>query len=202
MKNFFLFLTLTLFGLTGLHAQRVALTFNVSGFEIDQVSAGGTTINYQGSTTLTGNLRIFSKKKWALRLGAGVDNLKYTVNDGISTNYSAVRQDITGILGVEKHFMLGKVLDIYPGAYLPITVVGDDIIQENYNNIAGGSVRPGLGVLLGANARFLKIFRFGVEFNASYDSFKEAVWESAQTRSFIPVRGLNHSTAFTVGVMF
>ena len=70
------------------------------------------------------------------------------------------------------------------------------------NNIVGGNVRPGLGVLLGANIRVLKIFRVGVEFDASYNNFREAVWESAQTRSFVPVRGLNHSTAFTVGIAF
>ncbi|MCI4669074.1 MAG: hypothetical protein MRZ79_13145 [Bacteroidia bacterium] len=202
MKNSLLFLALMCFSFMGLKAQRVALTFNVSSFNLDRISSAGTTIDYKGSTTLTGNLRILSKKKWALRLGAGVDNLQYTVSDGVNTNYSAVRQDLKGILGVEKHFMIGNKLDLYPGLFIPVTVVGDNLIQENYDNIVGGSVRPGMGVLLGANIKVLKIFRVGVEFDASYDRFKEAVWESAQTRSFVPVAGLNHSTAFTIGVAF
>ncbi len=202
MKNILLTLLAFLFGLTAIQAQRVALTFNVSSFDIDQASAGNTTINYQGSTSLLGNLRIFTDNKWAFRLGAGVDNLRYRVGDDITTNYSAVRQDVKGLFGLEKHFILGRWLDIYPGAYIPITVTGDNIIQENFDNINGGNIRPGIGVVLGANVRVLKIFRVGVEFDASYDHFKEAVWESTQNQSFVPIRGLNHSTAFTIGVAF
>ncbi|MEO0895866.1 MAG: hypothetical protein AAFY71_05680 [Bacteroidota bacterium] len=200
MKKIILFTALLGLMTLGLQAQRVGLSANFSSFGIDKVSSGNTTINYQGSTSLNANLRVFSKKKWALRLGAGVDNLNYTVSDGISTDYAVARQDMRGILGLEKHFMLGRKLDIYPGVYIPVVVVGENVVEDNYDNIVGGEVRSGLGVLLGANVRLFRILRLGVEFDASYDHFKEAVWESAQTRSFIPVRGINYSTAFTIGI--
>ena len=197
--------TLLLIGsamLMSLHAQRVSLTANFSSFDVDRVSNGITEIDYQGSTSLSANLRLYSQKKWAIRVGAGVDNLQYEVNDGVSTNYSARRQDLKGILGIEKHFVIGDFLDIYPGAYVPIVVVGEDRIQANYDNISNGGVRSGLGVLLGANIKLFRILRLGVEFDASYDAFRETVWESVDQPSLVPFRGINHTTAFTLGVAF
>jgi hypothetical protein len=202
MKNYVLSLLILLATLGTTQAQRVGLNFNFSSFDIDKASSGNTVIDYQGSTSLSANLRLFTQGKWAIRFGAGVDNLKYTVSDEINTNYSAVRQDMKGILGLEKHFVLADRLDIYPGVYVPIIVTGDEIIQDNYDNVTGGGVRAGLGVLLGANVKLFKIFRVGVEFDAGYDHFKEGVWQAAQNRSFVPIRGINHSTAFTVGLAF
>ena len=146
------------------------------------------------------NLRLYSDKKWALRVGAGVDKLTYDVSDGISTNYSARRQDVKGLIGVEKHFVLANFLDIYPGVYVPLIVVGEDIISNNYQNISNGNLRSGLGVVMGANIKLLKIFRLGVEFDASYDNFKEGFWQSVDTKSFAPIKGINHTTHFTLGI--
>jgi len=199
--SFFLLLILST-AFVSLQAQRVSLTANFSSFDIDRASSNTANISYAGSTTLTGNLRILSEKKWALRLGAGVDNLTYRVEDGVSTNYQARRQDLRAIIGVEKHATIANFLTIYPGAYIPIIVVGEDKISANFQNIKNGNVRAGLGVVLGANIRLFKILRVGVEFDASYDNFKEAVWESADQLSLVPIRGINHTTAFTLGVAF
>lgn len=188
-------------GLTNLQAQRISAMANVSSFDIDKVSSGSTEIDYRGSTSLSANLRLFTRNKWAFRFGAGVDNLNYTVNDGIQTNYDARRQDLKGIFGIEKHFMLGP-LDIYPGAYIPVTVVGEEIIDDNLQSFQNGGVRSGLGVVLGANIRLLKIIRIGVEFDANYDNFQEAVGASVSDRSFVPIQGLNRTTALTVGFAF
>lgn len=185
-----------------LQAQRVSLMANFSSFDVDRASNGLTEIDYTGSTTLTANLRIFSEKMWAVRVGAGVDNLNYRVSDGVTTDYQARRQDIRGLLGLEKHFQIGDLLDIYPGAYVPIIVVGEDRIAANYDNIANGGIRSGLGVVLGANIRLFRILRVGVEFDASYDAFRETVWESVDQTSLVPFRGINHTTAFTVGLAF
>ena len=201
-KTVFLFaLILMTFGLQQAMAQRVSLTANFSSFDIDQASSGSTNIDYNGSTSLTMNLRYYTDKKWAIRVGAGLDQLNYTVENGdLSTDYSAQRQDIKGILGIEKHFVLANFLDIYPGAYIPIVVVGDDIVQNNLDNIENGRIRSGLGVLLGANIKVLKILRLGVEFDASYDHFREGVAAGFSSGSFVPVRGINHTTNFTLGI--
>ena len=198
----FTFILLALFSFTQLQAQRVSATFNLSSFNIDEVAVPGTQIDYAGSTSLSANLRYFTKNKWAYRVGAGVDHLDYTVGDGIDTNYEAVRTDMKGIFGIEKHFDLGKAIDIYPGVYIPVIVVGDDKLTNNLDNITNGGVRSGLGVVLGANLKVLKIFRLGVEFDASYDDFSAGVRQGVSDLSFVPVRGINHKTAFTVGIAF
>ncbi|MEL6133941.1 MAG: hypothetical protein AAFR59_11310 [Bacteroidota bacterium] len=201
-KTVFLFaLILMTFGVQQAFAQRVSATANFSSFDIDQASSGSTNIDYKGSTSLTLNLRYYTDKKWAIRVGAGLDQLSYTVENGdLSTDYTAQRQDLKGILGIEKHFIVANFLDIYPGAYIPVVLVGENIVQNNIDNIENGGVRAGLGVLLGANIKVLKIFRIGVEFDASYDHFKEGVAAGFNSGSFVPVRGINHTTNFTLGI--
>ena len=183
-------------------AQKISLTGNFSSFNVNDVSSGNTNINYQGSSSVSLNARYYTKKKWAIRAGAGIDNLEYTVANGLQTDYAARRQDLKGILGLEKHFMLGP-LDIYPGVFVPITIVGeDDILDANYDNITNGNMRAGLGVLMGANIKFLKIFRVGVEFDATYDNFKTGIYEGVSTASFVPIQGINPNATFTFGVAF
>lgn len=201
MKKLILTLSLGLFSLATF-AQRVSLTANFSDFRIDNTSSGNTSIDYAGSTSMSANLRLFSKKHWAVRVGAGLDNLEYTVSDGIQTDYSARRQDLQGIFGLEKHFIIGDFLDIYPGAYVPLTITGDDILSDNYENIQNGNLRAGLGLVAGANIKLLKILRLGLEFNASYDNFKTTIYESVDNRSLVPFQGLSYTTAFTLGVAF
>ena len=201
------FLLFALIGFTQVQAQRVSATVNLSSFNINEVAAPGTQIDYAGSTSISANLRYFTKNKWAYRVGAGLDNLNYTVGDGVDTNYDAVRQDLKGIFGIEKHFGLGESIDIYPGVYVPIIVVGDDNIKNsffanNIDNITNGGVRSGLGVVLGANVKLLKILRVGVEFDASYDNFSNGVRNGFNEKSLVPVKGINHKTAFTLGVAF
>ncbi|MDX2247416.1 MAG: hypothetical protein SF052_11595 [Bacteroidia bacterium] len=196
------FSLLVIFGISKVQAQRVSAMMNFSSFHINEVSSPNTQIDYSGSSSVSANFRYFTKNKWAYRVGAGVDHLDYTVGDGVNTNYEARRNDLKGVFGIEKHFMIGKSLDIYPGAYVPVVIVGDDILTENLDNISNGGVRSGLGVVLGANLRVLKIFRVGVEFDATYDDFSTGVRNSVNELSFVPVKGINHNTAFTVGVAF
>lgn len=190
-------------GVSNLQAQRISATLNLSSFNIDEVSSPNAHIDYAGSSSISANLRYYTKNKWAYRLGAGVDNLNYAVGgEGIQTDYDARRQDVKGIFGIEKHFNIGKAIDIYPGAYVPVIVTGDDKLEQNLDNISNGNIRTGLGVVLGANLRVLKILRFGVEFDASYDDFAAGVRNGVDQLSFVPVKGINHKTAFTVGVAF
>lgn len=193
----------TLIGLAPVQAQKFSATLNLSGFNVDRINAPNANIDYTGSSTVSANFRIYSENKWAIRAGAGIDNLNFTVNNlDIDTEYTGRRQDLKGILGLEKHFIIGDFLDIYPGAYVPIIVVGENVLSNNYQNLNSGGLRSGLGVLLGANIKLFKILRVGVEFDASYNNFKEAVWESATSSSFVPMRGIAHTTNFTLGVAF
>ncbi|MEM7369273.1 MAG: hypothetical protein AAF587_11785 [Bacteroidota bacterium] len=204
-KTFHLFtfaFAFLIFSSLSVQAQKFSLTANFSSFDIDRVNSGSTFIDYEGSTTLSANARLYSEKKWALRVGAGVDKLSYAVGDGINTNYSARRQDLKGLIGLEKHFVIGNFLDVYPGVYVPIIIVGDDIISNNYGNITNGNLRSGLGVVAGANIKLFKILRLGVEFDASYDNFREGFWQTIDTKSFAPISGINHTTNFTLGIAF
>lgn len=204
--NRYKFFTTSLFALMligfgmNAQAQRVSLTANFGSFNIDDVSSGNTMVNYAGSSSVSLNARYYTKRKWAIRAGAGLDNLEYSVGNGIQTDYSAKRQDLKGILGLEKHFMLGP-LDIYPGVFVPMVIVGDDnILDANYDNITNGNFRAGLGLLMGANIRVLKILRFGVEFDATYDNFKTGVYEGVNQASFVPIKGITNNVTFTIGI--
>ncbi len=190
-----------LMGVSSLLAQKLSVTANISRFNINKIESETADIDYSGSTSLSINARIFTKKRWAYRFGVGLDKLNYDVGGGISTDYSARRNDLRGVVGVEKHFMLGNWIDIYPGAFIPIVVTGEDVISANLNNLENGDVRAGLGVLVGGNVSFLKILRLGVEFDATFDNFKNQVYESVEQTSFVPLKGINYNTTFTIGVM-
>ena len=184
-----------------IQAQRFSAVVNISDFNIDNTNSGNTNIDYAGSTSLLLNARYFTKKNWAFRAGVGLDNINYTVGDGITTDYDARRRDLTGVFGIEKHFKVA-FLDFYPGVFIPITVVGEDVIQQNFDNIQNGNTRAGLGVVGGVNARLFKILLVGVEFDATFDDFKTGFWEGVNELSFAPIRGVNYNTSFTVGVTF
>jgi len=191
----------TLLGCKLLQAQKIGVTANISQFNIDRIKSEAADIDYRGSTSMSLNVRLFTSNKWAFRVGAGLDNLNYEVGNGITTDYEAIRKDLKGILGVEKHFMLGNWIDVYPGAFVPITITGEDVIANNFQNLQNGDVRAGLGVLLGANVGILKIIRLGVEFDATFDNFKNKVWESVEQSSVVPLKGIKTNTTFTVGIM-
>ena len=193
-------LVLLLASVVAMQAQGVGVTANFSQFNIDKIQSEVADIDYDGSTSLDLNLRIFTKKNWAWRIGAGVDNLKYSVGGGVNTDYNARRKDLKGIIGLEKHFMLGNWIDIYPGVFVPIVVTGEDIIDANIANIKNGETRAGMGVVLGANIGFLKILRVGVEFDATFDNFKNTVYDSFEQTSVVPFKGLKRNTSITVGV--
>jgi len=190
-----------LLGFTSTYAQKLSVTANFGQFNIDRIQSETADIDYRGSTSLGINARIFTKNRWAYRFGVGLDRLNYEVGGGISTDYSARRNDLRGVVGIEKHFMLGNWIDIYPGAFVPIVVTGEDVIDANLENLNNGDVRAGLGVLLGANVGFLKIFRLGVEFDATFDNFKNQVYESVEQTSVVPLKGIKYNTTFTVGIM-
>lgn len=192
---------LVLIGTSPLQAQKFSAVVGVSGFRIDEATSGNTNINYEGSTSFLVNARYFTDSKLAFRLGVGLDNLNYTVGDSIMTNYDARRRDLKGVFGVEKHFQLG-IFDFYPGLFIPITVVGDDIIEQNFENIKNDDIRASLGFIAGANAKLFKIILVGVEFDATFDDFQAGFREGVNDLSFAPIRGVNFNTAFTIGVTF
>lgn len=185
------------------YAQKFSATLNIGQLNWDRVDSEVADIDYEGSSSITLNARLFTKNKWAFRVGAGFDQLNYTVSGGrISTDYDAKRKDAKGLIGVEKHFQIGRSIDIYPGVVVPIVVTGTDLIDTNLDNIQNGNLRAGLGLVLGANLSLLKFLRVGVEFDATYDNVRTQVWESAESLSFAPMRGIQVNTAFTVGVAF
>jgi len=184
------------------YAQKFSAMVNINALTINNVqpNVDSLSVSAEGTTDLSLNLRLFLKEKWAIRVGAGLERLRYTVNNGdVSTNYEAIRSDLKGILGFERHFKFSR-FDFYPGVFVPIIVVGDDKIQDNFENIKNGGVRAGFGVLAGLNVKIIGPLRAGVEFDTSFDSFKGTVWEAAQSQSTVPFRGLTYNLAITLGV--
>jgi outer membrane protein W len=184
-------------------AQRFSLMAYGSSFDLDSVSDASSAIDYTGSLSLGLNARAFIKKKWAVRLGVGLDQLSYAVSsDSFNTNYEARRRDIKGIVGLERHFtLLSNRLDIYPGIYVPLTFVGEEeITAGNLQNLSGDDIRAGLGALVGVNLRLFERVLLGVEFDANYDDFDEAVRSTSGDLSQLSVSGISYTTTFTLGI--
>lgn len=186
----------------------VSLTLNIGAFSINQPDLPEpNNIDYTGSATISGNLRFFNKNHWALRLGAGVDQLNYSVtNNELATDYDAERKDFIGILGLEKHFILSETFTLYPGIIFPATFMGDESISSNIDNtidtINNDGFFTGAGLVLGANLRFFRIMRLGVEFNATFDSFKQNIWQNLDQFQEIKIKNLDYTTLVTLGIAF
>lgn len=205
----FYFFALLLIGLASsdmLSAQRFSAMLNVEAFDINRAESDSQSVNltdYDGSVSFSGNLRLFTQRNWAYRFGLGWQNIEYRIDDGLTTNYEAERNNFTFTLGLERHFDLGLVT-IYPGIYVPITYVGEDKILESNlqltESIRNGDFHAGLGFITGINVQLLKIIRTGVEFNLGYQQFKQDVVEPFQDDREIKIRNIGFSTQFVIGI--
>ncbi len=203
--------TIALFAMIGsflgtANAQVVSLTANLTtvsldNFEFDQDDLS---VNFDTKSNISGNLRLYTRKKWALRLGGGIEQFEYTVGgSSIEQAYEAQRRDVKGLVGLEKHFQLGNSLTLYPGLLIPITVVGDDeMITANLSDIENGHTRAGLGLVLGANYALLNFFRVGLEINYNYNKFTTEVWQNINMLEDVGTEGMDFDTALTIGVAF
>lgn len=207
-NTYILLLSLFLFG--GIQTVSAQQTFsaiaNVRAFQVDKVTTDADSLSYNATGKFNGslNLRFFVKGKWAIRAGVGLENVRYEVNNGElgGDSYEARRNDLKGVLGIERHFSIFDAAYIYPGLFVPITVVGEDRVQQNFDNIENGNMRAGLGAVLGVNVAVLKVMRVGVEFDATYDNFKSTFWDSMNQQSTAPFQGLSYNTHITFGVAF
>lgn len=194
---------LTMFAM-GLHAQRIGATLNISSFDVNKIqnsNANLSDVSIVGSTAATLNLRYFTKSKFAIRGGAGIENLSYTLNDGLSTDFNVKRNDMKFLAGVEWHPLLSSFIDIYPGVYVPLTFIGQE--RGGLETATGDNTfSSGLGGVLGANIRILKFLRVGVEFDTKYENFRSAAVDAINEGSASPLGRLNYNTSFTVGVTF
>ncbi len=188
-------------------AQRIGANLNVQTFEInkaDDVSNLNSLKNYDGNISFSGNLRFYTAKKWAYRIGAAWQNIEYTIDGGLETDYKAKRNNYTAILGLEKHFNLA-IFDIYPGVYIPITYKGQDKLLDApstylLDGISNGDFHAGLALMTGVNVKILKFLRVGAEFNLGYEQFKQEVID--QIGDGIKVKNIGFSTDFVIGIAF
>lgn len=193
---------------TPVFAQSISLIANIKAFGIQKVEgASGTATEYNGETSFSGNLRLFSKNHFALRLGIGLNNLEYSFADSLNTNYSAVRESMIAYLGAEKHFGNG-FLTPYLGVYIPLTFNSKDKIKDIGGNLLndltdGEKFKAGFSLLAGLNVKLLKVLRLGVEANVGFDSFKEEIFEPLlQDPSSIQFKNLDVALEATIGVAF
>jgi hypothetical protein len=197
---------ITLFVLLGsmqtVQAQRFSATLTANSWKKNDLG-GNSNADFNNTVNASLNLRYYTRSKIAVRAGVGVENFNYTLNtvDGASTNLEAKRQDLQGIFGLEWHPTLGRRIDIYPGLYVPVTVVGDNIINDNLNStFTREGINAGLGALVGANIRFLKIFRLGAEFDARFQNVALATQNAVGDLSLQPFKTLNYTANLTFGI--
>ncbi len=187
-------------------AQVVSLTANMYtfGFENFDVDTDDMDVSFDTKSNISGNLRLYTRKRWALRLGGGIDRFEYTVGGpSIGEQYDAQRRDVKGLVGLEKHFQLGSSLTFYPGVLIPITVVGDDdIVSSNLEDIQNGHTRAGLGLVLGANYALLNLLRVGFEVNYNYNNFQNDVWRNQNQLQSVNLSGMDFESALTIGIAF
>lgn len=196
----------TLLNINNANAQgpKVSITGNFKALGIDKIEGvDDVNVTYEGETSFSVNLRFYDKNLWAFRLGAGLDRLEYTIDEGLSTNYDVVRQSITGYLGLEKHFRL-KFLYPYVGAFVPITFNGNDDITNNLNGVVeqfeNGDVTAGFGLLAGANVELFGFLRLGAEFNTGFAHFRDQITTGDDFST--KIRNLEYNTEIVVGFAF
>lgn len=161
--------------------------------------------NYLEESAMSLNIRLYNIRNWALRIGAGYRNLDYSIdNTGLSVDYNAFRRDYTLLLGLEKHFLLGDIFDVYPGIVIPIAYIGQDQLENQFaENIDNGDFVASFGVLFGANMRIFRVLRIGAEFTGTYDEFKQKVLSNfPNNTSNIKLQNLHFYTDITVGLTF
>ena len=193
-----------------LQAQSVGLMAQFRALGVKKVEAtDGTISEYQGSTTVSGNLRLFTKDLFTFRAGLGVTNMRYVVGGdagGVATNYDAVRRNLTGYLGLEKYFVIG-LIEPFVGVYVPITFNAENTFEDNLGNVVeqyeNKSIQVGAGVVGGVNLRLLKILRLGVSANVGFERFKEEVIENVNDQPIgVRFKNLEFMPEVGVGVVF
>jgi len=191
----------SLFIANTVHAQKFSAIANFQTFGLKKVT--GTNLNYEGETSFSINTRFYDKNRWAFRLGAGVDQFKYEIDDtGLgNTNFDVVQQNITANIGLEKHM---KILFLYPyvGAYIPVTFNANNLVNDVQEEFSSGKVWAGFGLNGGLNIRLFKIFMLGAEVNMGFDRFKSDVIDNLGDAQNIQWKNLDATTAVTVGVVF
>ena len=116
-----------------LQAQKISLTANIRAIGVDKVGGlGSTSVTYQGTTEADLHARLFNKNRWAIRLGLGAENLRYTIknNDFNIDNTTVLQQNLKAYFGLEKHFKLGGVWYPYAGLYMPVAFSRKDCIND------------------------------------------------------------------------
>jgi len=193
-----------------MQAQNFGLTANVKGLNLNNLSASEIDeIDYSVLKAFSLNLRLFNDNLWAIRIGAGYEDVQYTVEEetgdgGDFASYLANRNNYLFLLGLEKHFELPGGFSFYPGIIVPITKSGAESYEPLLvdDPLSNDKWRTALGVVLGANIRFLRILHLGAEMQMTYDSFKQEVLSDILQPSEIDVDQLSWRTEFTVGVYF
>lgn len=212
MKKFLL-LTVLFFSFLSLQkveAQTLGITANIKALNLNGLSADGIDeINYSVLQSFSLNARLFNDRLWALRLGLGYEDVEYTVDDassegGAFASYLANRNNYIFLIGLEKHFELPGGFSFYPGILVPITKNGAETYEPllSSEDVGNDGWRTSLGVVLGANVRFLRILHLGAEMQMTYDSFRQDVLSDILTPSAIDVDQLSWRTEFTIGVYF
>lgn len=188
-----------------LDAQKISATLNVQAFDINKTDADNANLkSYDGNVSFSGNLRFYTDKKWAYRIGAGWENIEYKINDGLDTDYAAKRNNYTAIFGLEKHFNIA-MFDIYPGVYIPVTYKGSDKLIDGaathiFDGVSNGDFHAGLGFMTGVNLKILSFLRIGAEFNLGYEQFKQDVVDNFNEG--VKIKNIGFSTDFVIGIAF
>jgi len=166
---------------------------------------------FQGSANnLHFNARVFTKRGVALRLGMGLDSVKYSYqNSNLTTNYDGKRRDFKSLIGAEIHFPIARPMWFYTGIYMPVVFSGKEYLQnikngaQNVGNVTldnEGKVHFGLGVDLGFSLKIAKFLRLGVELDGTFTQFSQAYWDVTVAEDFANLKQLQGGISATLGI--
>ncbi|MDA7501842.1 hypothetical protein N8482_01060 [Chitinophagales bacterium] len=203
MKNLAI-VFLTVFFAGTISAQNFGLTANIKALNLNNTSTDEVgDIDYDIESAFSLNFRLFNDNLWALRAGIGVENVEYTVSGGENfLSYLGSRNDYVFVIGLEKHFKLSESFMIYPGIVVPIAKGGKEEYSSTIDELEQGGWRTAVGIVAGANIKFLKVLHIGAETGVSFDSFNKEVVQSLGEIKEIRWSNLNWKTEFTIGLYF
>lgn len=202
-KILFVLTALCFFGFQA-NTQVVSLTFNYGSANLstDKIDTDAAIIDYLKSSTNSLNFRYYTRTRWAVRLGAEVDEIDYRFGSIVDSFQEATRKDYVALFGFEKHFVLADWIDIYPGVVFPVTFTGEESVKgEPASQLSVQEVFASPGVVLGTNFKLLKVLRLGIEADMTYDNFKADII-GAQAFNDIQVSDLDFNLYATLGIAF
>ena len=134
----------------------------------------GKTLKFNSQRSYTAIVRLLGKRQVGLRASLGASHIEYLISGATSNqnfNHIAERRDIDLAIGIEKHIAFSKIVRMYFGPNIPITLKGSsstnsiDISEMPTNILAIGG-----GITAGIIFKISKFLTLGLDCESLYRS--------------------------------